>query len=92
MSQTEFKLEGNTPEVSMDSLYLIDFTKVQSVNDLVLILASMGISFSPYHPHFEQIKKFLNLENPIPTAAGQTKPKVEDIKMPILKPLKKDGE
>ena len=90
MSQTEIKLEGK--EVQMDSLYLIDFTKVESVNDLVLILASMGISFSPYHPHFEQIKKFLNLDNPIPIEAGQTKPKVEDIKMPKLKTIKPDGE
>ena len=92
MSQTEIKLEGKTTEVSMDSLYLIDFTKVASVNDLVLILASMGISFSPYHPHFEQIKGFLNLDNPIPMGEGQTKPKVEDIKMPVLKTIKPNGE
>jgi hypothetical protein len=90
MSQTEIKLEEK--EVQMDSLYLIDFTKVASVNDLVLILASMGISFSPYHPHFEQIKKFLNLDNPIPMGEGQTKPKVEDIKMPVLKTIKPNGE
>jgi hypothetical protein len=90
MSQTEIKLQEK--EVQMDSLYLIDFTKVASVNDLVLILASMGISFSPYHPHFEQIKGFLNLDNPIPMAEGQTKPKVEDIKMPVLKTIKPNGE
>jgi hypothetical protein len=92
MSETKTTLAGSTPEVQLDSLYLIDFTKVESVNDLVLILASMGISFSPYHPHFDKIKGFLNLDNPIPVGAGQTKPKVEDIKMPKLKIIKEDGE
>jgi hypothetical protein len=88
MSETQTTLAGTTPEVQMDSLYLIDFTKINSVNDLVLILAAMGISFSPYHPHFEQVKAFLNLDNPIPVGVGQTKPKVEDIKMPKLKTIK----
>jgi hypothetical protein len=92
MSQTTTTLVGSTPEVQMDSLYLIDFTKIKSVNDLVLILAAMGISFSPYHPHFDTVKGFLNLDNPIAVGAGQTKPKVEDIKMPKLKNIKEDGE
>lgn len=56
---TETRLDDN-------SVYLIDFTKIQSVNDLVLILASVGFSFSPRHPQFDNIKPFLALDNPIP--------------------------
>lgn len=55
---TETRLDDN-------SVYLIDFTKIQSVNDLVLILASVGFSFSPRHPQFENIKQFLALDKPI---------------------------
>jgi hypothetical protein len=80
---------GKKPEEKLDenSLYLIDFTKITSVNDLVLILASVGFSFSPFHPHFETIKPFLALDNPIPSNRP-TPPKEEEIKLPKLKSLK----
>jgi hypothetical protein len=57
---------GTEKRLDDNSVYLIDFTKIQSVNDLVLILASVGFSFSPHHPQFENIKQFLALDNPIP--------------------------
>ena len=37
---------------------------------------------------FQVVKGFLNLDNPIAVGAGQTKPKVEEIKMPKLKTIK----
>lgn len=51
--------------LNQNAVYLIDFTKIQSVNDLVLILSSVGFSFSPYHPQFDKLKQFLALDNPI---------------------------
>ncbi len=80
---------GVTPTQNVDenALYLIDFTKITSVNDLILILASVGFSFSPRHPHFESIKPFLALDNPIPSQQPIA-PKQEEIKLPKLKPIK----
>jgi hypothetical protein len=80
---------GKKPEQQLDenALYLIDFTKITSVNDLVLILASVGFSFSPRHPHFENIRPFLALDNPIPMNQPIV-PKQEEIKLPKLKKIK----
>jgi hypothetical protein len=80
---------GSKPTQQLDenALYLIDFTKITSVNDLVLILASIGFSFSKHHPNFEQIKGFLNLDNPIPMNQPVA-PKAEEIKLPKLKQIK----
>jgi len=41
------------PNVDPKAVYLIDFSKLESVNDLILIIGSMGISFSPTHPHWD---------------------------------------
>ena len=75
---------GGTP-IQPDSLYLVDFTKITSVNDLVLIFAAMGISFSTHHPHFDSVKGFLNLDNPIPI---NPQPQQTELKLPKLKPVK----
>lgn len=45
--------------------YMIDFSKLNSVNDLILILSAMGISFPGNHPFIQQLKPFLNMDNPI---------------------------
>lgn len=79
---TTITLAGLEPQVDPNSVYLIDFTKISSVNDLVLILASVGFSFSPSHPNFGQIKGFLALDNPIPIKQPQSP---ESIKLPKLK-------
>ena len=74
-------------QLDENALYLIDFTKITSVNDLVLILASVGFSFSPRHPHFNNIRPFLALDNPIPMNQPVV-PKQEEIKLPKLKKIK----
>jgi hypothetical protein len=85
--QTTITLEGT--EVNKDALYLVDFAKMNGVEDLVLVFASMGLSFSGHHPHFETIKQFLALDNPIITNQGQAQqPKESDLKLPKLKPVK----
>jgi hypothetical protein len=54
---------GQTPQ--LDKAYMIDWNKLQSVNDLILILQMLGIAFPGNHPGISQIQKFLDFENPI---------------------------
>lgn len=59
-------LDGGVTEIKKDYGYVVDFTKLKNVNDLVLVLSAMGISFPGDHPLIEHIKPFLNMENPFP--------------------------
>jgi len=86
--QTTTTLAGSETKVDMNSLYLIDFSKITSVNDLVLILASVGFQFSPHHPHFDQLKQFLNLDNPLPIN-NPIQPEQKKVSLPKLKSIKK---
>jgi hypothetical protein len=88
MSNTKTTLAGSETKVDMDSLYLIDFSKISSVNDLVLILSSVGFQFSPHHPYFEQLKPFLNLDTPIPINRP-IQPEPKEMNLPKLKTIKK---
>lgn len=85
--KTSITLDGASKPVNPNALYLVDFTKLNSVNDLVLILSAMGISFAGSHPHFEAVKPFLNLDKPI-TIPTEQQPKSADINLPKLKPIK----
>jgi hypothetical protein len=89
MEETKITLDSSmagTNEVKKDALYLVDFSKIGKVEDLVLIFAALGLSFRGDHPFIDQIKEFLNLENPIYPQQGQ--PTQMDIKLPKLKPIK----
>jgi hypothetical protein len=81
MIEVQSTLTGTTTEIKKDHAYLVDFSKLTSVNDLILVLSAMGISFPGNHPFIENIKPFLNLENPFP---------LEQPKKPEFIPLKKD--
>jgi hypothetical protein len=82
-----YKVEGI--ELDKDALYFVDWQNLKGVEDLVLIFACMGLSFSGHHPHFETIKHLLDLSNPVKPPQGvPAQPKAEDIKMPKLKTLK----
>lgn len=60
--------------------YMVDFTKLTSVNDLVIILSAMGVSFPGNHPLIEHLTPFLNLENPFPLELPKNQlPKLEKI-------------
>ena len=91
---TEFKPQkatldfGTQPTINPNALYVVDFTKITTVNDLVLILASMGISFSGHHPHFDQVKRFLALENPIIPGGQNVQPEAKEMVLPKLKTIK----
>jgi hypothetical protein len=89
MENTEFKLDNGQAEFNKDALYLVDFTSFKSVEDLVLIFASMGLSFSGTHPQFETIKHLLDLSNPIlPNGGMPAQPSKANLKMPELKTVK----
>ena len=86
---TKATLDG-TPTTEQNSLYLVDFSKMNSVNDLVVILSAMGISFAGSHPHFEVVKPFLNLNNPIKLPPQPNAPEVsvkKEFSLPKLKQL-----
>jgi hypothetical protein len=91
MDAIKANLDGTVrqPEVDMNSLYLVDFSKCQSVNDLMTILSVVGFQFSPSHPGFPYIQQFLALDKPIPARPQQMlQPEQKDLKMPKLKKLK----
>lgn len=61
-----FKINGNsqTP-IADNAYYFVDYAKLESVNDLMLVLGAIGFNFHTSHPHFESVKRFLDLTNPI---------------------------
>lgn len=84
--QNKFTLAG-TKEFDPNAAYLIDFSKLTSVNDLVIILSCMGFTFSGQHPYIENVKPFLNLENPIYPGEPKPAPTKTEMKLPKLKTL-----
>ena len=91
MQTTKATLDGSnhTSNIDKDSLYFVDWQNLKGVEDLVLIFACMGLSFSGHHPHFETIKHLLDLSNPVKSNQPlPPQPKAEDLKMPKLKTIK----
>ena len=54
-----------TTNTNQETFYYINFSKLSNVNDLVLVLASMGFGLSDKNPGFEQVKQFLDLDKPV---------------------------
>jgi len=79
MIEVASTLDGTVSKLNPDMGYLVDFTKLKNVNDLVMVLSSMGISFPGNHPLIEHLTPFLNLESPVPLQ----EPKEEEL--PTLK-------
>jgi hypothetical protein len=80
---------SSVKEIDSNSVYIVDFTKLNSVNDLVLILSGLGIGFPGNHPLIDSLKPFLNLDNPIPQEglqkAQQPRPEPKDLELPKIK-------
>lgn len=87
MEETKITLQQELPTPEMDALYLVDWSKVTSVNELMQIIASLGVSFSPHHPGWNMIKHLMDYTNPIKPNQPQ-QPKQESIQLPKLKSLK----
>jgi hypothetical protein len=71
--------------VDETAVYMVDWSKMTSVNDMILILASMAIGFPGNHPNIEQLKPFLNLQSPI---RREPQPEAKSVELPKLKSLK----
>jgi hypothetical protein len=65
MIEVQSTLNGETKKIQADKAYIVDFSRLQSVNDLMLVLSGLGITYPGNHPLIEHLKPFLNLENPI---------------------------
>jgi len=80
-------MEGEVKQIDKDAMYVVDFSRITSVNDLVLIFAAMGITFHAQHPMFEVVKDFVDLTNPIypNQQPQQPQPQRTDMKLPKLK-------
>jgi hypothetical protein len=92
METIKANLDGTNavPQIQKDAVYLVDFSKMQRVEDLIMLLAAVGFSFSPQHPQFSNIQHLLDLSRPIQIGNPQQSQQKE-IKLPKLKVLK-DGE
>lgn len=68
MIELKASLDGKSNDTKLDPTmgYMVDFSKLKSVNDLMVVISAMGISFPGDHPLIEHLKPFLNLENPFP--------------------------
>ncbi len=91
MEETTISLAGTEKQVDPNAAYLIDFSKLTSVNDLVLILSCMGFTFVGSHPYIDQSKQFLNLDNPIYPGGQMPAPMNKELKLPKLKKVN-DGQ
>jgi hypothetical protein len=77
---------SSVKEIDSNSVYIVDFTKLNSVNDLILILSGLGIGFPGNHPLIENLKPFLNLDNPIPQQGlQQSQAEQKELKLPKIK-------
>jgi len=81
--QTNITLQKK--DIDQKALYYIDWSKLEKVEDLITILACIGFSFSPTHPHFNLLEKFVDVNNPI---YPNQPPEKQDLKLPKLKTLK----
>jgi hypothetical protein len=82
--QTTIKLDR---QIDKEALYFIDWSKLKDINDLVLIIASLGISLSPTHPAWSQIEHLMDLDRPI--KQGEPQPELKKVELPKLKMVKK---
>jgi hypothetical protein len=71
--------------VDENAVYMVDWSKMTSVNDMILILASMAIGFPGNHPNIQQLKPFLNLQSPI---KREQQPQQKEVALPKLKGIK----
>ena len=78
------------PQIDKNAVYLVDFSKMTSLEDLITVLASIGFSFSPMHPQFDNIKHLLALDKPIKIGNTQSiqEAQAKEIQLPKLKTLK----
>jgi hypothetical protein len=64
--QTKLKLPTMTTlNKSEKEYFIVDFAKVSKIEELVLIIASMGVVLSTDNPLYPQLQHLVDKENPI---------------------------
>lgn len=69
VSGSAFTIDGElqkTQQPQEDLFYFVNFGKMESVNDLIIVLQAMGFGISSRHVLFEQVKPFLDLDKGVP--------------------------
>ena len=73
--QTKFAVLGGADQAALDpnAFYLIDFDKVQTLDDLKRLFAAIGFNFVGNHPRIALVADLLDRNNPIypPTASDE---------------------
>jgi hypothetical protein len=93
MIEVKSTLNGSEEkEIDPTKAYMVDFSKLQSVNDLVVILSGLGITFPGNHPIIPHIKQFLNVDNPIDNTFNVVNPTPPQQKKVPFVPLDKLDE
>lgn len=93
MEQSKFTLGGTMEgEIKADkeSLYMVDFEKVKTPQDLITIFACIGFTFSGNHPHIEMLLPYLDLSRPIPVPQQQQQK--QSLDLPKIQKVKPNGE
>ena len=93
MSETKITLGASMQgeiKADKDSLYMVDFNKVRTPQDLITIFACIGFTFSGAHPHIDMLVQYLDLQNPIPVPNQQ--PQKQSLELPKLKTIKPNAE
>ena len=88
MIEVQSTLNGLTNEIDVNKAYMIDFSKLQSVNDLMIVLSGLGITYPGNHPLIQHLKPFLNLENPMDIPPAQQRQSAPQQKANFI-PLRK---
>jgi|688.fasta_scaffold1220472_2 hypothetical protein len=89
MIEVQSTLNGETKKIQADKCYMVDFSRLQSVNDLMVVLSGLGITYPGNHPLIEHLKPFLNLENPIDIPQQQQRQSVPQQQKANFIPLRK---
>jgi hypothetical protein len=88
MIEVQSTLNGETKQIETNKAYLVDFSRLNSVNDLMIVLSGLGITYPGNHPLIEHLKPFLNLENPIDIPQAQQRQSAPQQKANFI-PLRK---
>ena len=94
MEQNKFTLGGSMQgeiKADKDSLYMVDFDKVRTPQDLITIFACIGFTFSGTHPHIEMLLPYLDLSRPIPVPQ-QPQANKTSLDLPKIDKIRPNGE
>ena len=83
---TSGSIDLGTNNTQQEEFYFINFSKMNSVNDLIIVLQAMGFGLSSHHPLFEQVKPFLDLDKGV-VLPKQGQPQKQDLKLPDINKL-----